>query len=307
MRIEDLKIFVDVVRYHSMNVASERNFTTPQNLSRIIKRMEDELGIVLFNRSIRGSDLTEDGERFYYRVIEILYQYDQALREIQGKVVDLSGNSSEKKHVSILCSQGLLSYAVANAYQSMQEKEPGLVLDQKLGAYELGTIVDQLNNKDYDLITLVLLDPSLEMMAEKLSDYVILYVLYDEVVIVVNKDSSLGQLKTISFEDLKNYKMIAINNKAANLEILGPDFSYHILTNSIQAALGYVEYSSIYCTLMGRSALMNYEKLLHRDLNLRMIPLEKKKIASYVVLLHSKNLENKAMIDFARRIAENFW
>ena len=51
MRIEDLKIFVDVVRYHSMNIAADKNFTTPQNLSKIIKRMEDELSVILFNRS----------------------------------------------------------------------------------------------------------------------------------------------------------------------------------------------------------------------------------------------------------------
>ena len=42
MRIEDLKIFVDVVRHHSMNIAAEKNYTTPQNLSKIIKRMEEE-------------------------------------------------------------------------------------------------------------------------------------------------------------------------------------------------------------------------------------------------------------------------
>lgn len=85
MRIEDLKIFVDVVRYHSMNIASEKNYTTPQNLSKIIKRMEDELGVVLFKRSKKGSELTEAGERFYLHIIEVLTRYDDAIAALYEK------------------------------------------------------------------------------------------------------------------------------------------------------------------------------------------------------------------------------
>ena len=61
MRIEDLIIFTDVVRYHSMNIASEKHFMSPQNLSKIIRNMENELGVLLFKRSKKGSELTEEG------------------------------------------------------------------------------------------------------------------------------------------------------------------------------------------------------------------------------------------------------
>ena len=44
--------------YHSMNIAAEKHFMTPQNLSKIIRNMEQELDVVLFKRSKKGSDLT---------------------------------------------------------------------------------------------------------------------------------------------------------------------------------------------------------------------------------------------------------
>ena len=40
MRIEDLSIFTEVIRYHSMNIAAEKHFMTPQNLGKIIRHME---------------------------------------------------------------------------------------------------------------------------------------------------------------------------------------------------------------------------------------------------------------------------
>ena len=307
MRIDDLKIFVDVVRYHSMNVASERNFTTPQNLSRIIKRMEDELGIVLFTRSIKGSDLTEDGERFYYHVIEILHQYDQALREIQGKMVDPTSVLEGKMRVSVFCSQGLLSYAVVNAHQAMQKEARSLILEQEIGEYETGKMIDHICEKEYDLVTIVILDKDLETITERLSEYMVLYVLYDDIVVTVNENNPLAEQDYVSIEDLKRYNMVAINNREANVALLGPDFSYEIMTNSIQSALGYIEMSPEYYILLGKSALQNYQDMLHRELSLRVIPFEKKKIATYVVLLHAKNLENKVMIDFVQKIARIFW
>ena len=75
LRIEDLKIFIDVIRYHSMNIAAEKHFMTPQNLSKIIRNMERELDIILFKRSKKGSELTKEGEKFYLQIVKVNYEF----------------------------------------------------------------------------------------------------------------------------------------------------------------------------------------------------------------------------------------
>ena len=43
MKIENIRLFLDVVRYGSINKAAEKNFIAQQNLSVTIKNMEKEL------------------------------------------------------------------------------------------------------------------------------------------------------------------------------------------------------------------------------------------------------------------------
>ena len=42
MKIENIRLFLDVVRYGSINKAAEKNFIAQQNLSVTIKNMEKE-------------------------------------------------------------------------------------------------------------------------------------------------------------------------------------------------------------------------------------------------------------------------
>ena len=59
MKIENIRLFLDVVRYGSINKASEKNFIAQQNLSVIIKNMEKELDTTLFERNNTGIILTK--------------------------------------------------------------------------------------------------------------------------------------------------------------------------------------------------------------------------------------------------------
>lgn len=64
MKIENIRLFLDVVRYGSINKAAEKNFIAQQNLSVTIKNMEKELGHTLLERTNAGITLTENGHNF---------------------------------------------------------------------------------------------------------------------------------------------------------------------------------------------------------------------------------------------------
>lgn len=61
MNTEQMRYLIEVSQHNSMTAASEKLFMTSQALSIAIKKMEDELGFPLLNRSYKGVSLTEDG------------------------------------------------------------------------------------------------------------------------------------------------------------------------------------------------------------------------------------------------------
>lgn len=64
MNIQHLKYAVEVARVGSVNRAAETLFAAPPNISRAIKELESDLGIVIFERSAKGVKLTAEGEEF---------------------------------------------------------------------------------------------------------------------------------------------------------------------------------------------------------------------------------------------------
>lgn len=79
MKIENIRLFLDVVRYGSINKAAEKNFIAQQNLSVTIKNMEKELGHTLLERTNAGITLTENGHNFYQCAEKIIASYDEYL------------------------------------------------------------------------------------------------------------------------------------------------------------------------------------------------------------------------------------
>lgn len=64
MNIQHMKYAVEVARVGSVNRAAETLFAAPPNISRAIKELESDLGIIIFERSAKGVKLTAEGEEF---------------------------------------------------------------------------------------------------------------------------------------------------------------------------------------------------------------------------------------------------
>ena len=62
LNILHMKYAVEVAAAGSLNKASEELLIAPPNLSRSIRELEADLGIVIFERSSKGMTLTKQGE-----------------------------------------------------------------------------------------------------------------------------------------------------------------------------------------------------------------------------------------------------
>lgn len=65
MDTRDIRCFRLVYEERSINKAAHQIFITPQGLSRIIVKLENELQTQLFQRTANGTIPTESGHYFY--------------------------------------------------------------------------------------------------------------------------------------------------------------------------------------------------------------------------------------------------
>lgn len=84
MNINDMESFLEVYKRGSITKAADKLYVSPQGLSVVIKRMEKELNANLFKRTKNGVLVTEYGQLFYQRAINIVSEYNKTRSEINA-------------------------------------------------------------------------------------------------------------------------------------------------------------------------------------------------------------------------------
>jgi DNA-binding transcriptional LysR family regulator len=91
MQIEALKIYCDVVRFHSFSRGAEANDVLQSSASQAVQNIEESLGVSLIDRSCRPWELTGEGKLFYDGCREVLEKFEEVMSQV--KRVHTSGNS----------------------------------------------------------------------------------------------------------------------------------------------------------------------------------------------------------------------
>ena len=94
MEVHQLRYFCAIVRTGTFTRAAESEHVAQPSLSQQILKLEDELGVKLFERLPREARLTSFGIAFFPRAQAILQQIRDARNEIRsmaaGRLTDLS-------------------------------------------------------------------------------------------------------------------------------------------------------------------------------------------------------------------------
>src|SRR6267378_1492308 len=80
MELSQLEVFVAVAREGRFSRAAEKLFRTQSAVSQTIRKLEDELGEPLFDRSSREGILTDAGK--------VLYEYAEKLLNLRGEATE---------------------------------------------------------------------------------------------------------------------------------------------------------------------------------------------------------------------------
>lgn len=104
MNLQQMRYFVTVARTGNITEASKLLHIAQPPLSRQIKQLEQELGVILFDRSGRRLHLTETGHMLLYRAEEILNLTDRTMYELSSSELGQEGVLS----LGVVTSMGLM-------------------------------------------------------------------------------------------------------------------------------------------------------------------------------------------------------
>jgi DNA-binding transcriptional LysR family regulator len=195
MQLQDLHVFATVAAERSFSVAARRLHRTQPAVSQAIRRLEDELGDRLFDRSSRNGTLTEAGTLLLEhttRLLRMAAEAEAAVRELQqvrrGRVV--IGANEAAVH-SLL--PFVRTYAAAHPDVSLDVRR----LPSRRIAEEL---LDR--SIDFGVMTFQPAERGLQSIA--LGD--------DELVMLAHPGHPLAERKRVSMEEVGRQVVIAHND-----------------------------------------------------------------------------------------------
>ncbi len=89
--IDDIALFIHIVKQGSLSTAAESLALPNATVSRRLQRLEQRLGEQLLNRSARQCTLTQAGEVYFQSYVELIEQFEQTHRQLTEQKAQLSG------------------------------------------------------------------------------------------------------------------------------------------------------------------------------------------------------------------------
>ena len=201
MNIQHMKYAVEVARVGSVNRAAEALFAAPPNISRAIKELESDLGIIIFERSAKGVKLTADGEEFIGYAKGLLNQIDHI------ESIYKEGMAPKQKFSISVPRACYISYAFTQ-FSKCLTKEAAEIFYKETNSQR--TIHNMLTH-DYKLGIIRYAENYDKYFKSMLEEKGMSYETVTEFSykLIMSADNPLAQKEKITFNDLKNYIEIA--------------------------------------------------------------------------------------------------
>lgn len=187
-----LRYFIAVVRAGSIRKASEELHIATSALSRQIKKLEDELGTVLFERLSNGLRLTTAGEAVFKHANETLHEFD-LLRSDLGA---LKGKMTGRVHIA--CLDSLVMHFLPEEIKKIHQVHPEVKFRVQTAGH--GNITNLVANGDADFgVTFDLARPD---------DTKMIHSVPMPLVACVGRGHPLSKLSEVSLDDCAQYDLL---------------------------------------------------------------------------------------------------
>lgn len=193
MKLLQLYYFKILAEHQHLTITAQKLFISPPALSACISRLEEELGVTLFEHVGRNIILNNNGQILYKHVKNVFSSLENAQMEIK------EANSLQKQAVNIAVSASTLW---SDSIMSYYKKHPEISINQT--SLKLDKLQDHDYTNQFDLIITCIRD----LNSSEWENVVIIP--EDRPVLVVYPNHPYANLKSLSLIEAKDEPFIAL-------------------------------------------------------------------------------------------------
>lgn len=206
MNISQLKYALTIADSSSMREASTKLFVSQPALSTSIRDLEEELGIVIFERTTKGITLTDAGREFVTYAKKAVGQYEILEERYLAKDSDKERFSVSTQHYNL---------AVRAFTNVIKRIDPDKFI---FSIHETKTkeVLDDVSTLKSEVGVISFSGANEAVMKKLFRDYELLFtpLLKRETHVYIWKDHPLAGRKEISIEEMKDYPCVSFNQSS---------------------------------------------------------------------------------------------
>lgn len=204
MEFRQLEFFVEVARQRSFTKAAEELLVAQPAISKSMKKLEQEVGLLLFNRAERRVALTAEGEVFLKHAELILDQVARAKAEME----ELSGLKKGEVRIGLPSMVGTYYF-------------PGLIIDFKKMYPDLQiTVYEQGVVKIRQMLVDGEIDMGVVLENDATDEVEVLPFLKEEMIVCVPDSHPFADRDAVSYEELTKESLILFKEGYFQREII---------------------------------------------------------------------------------------
>lgn len=196
MNLKALEYCVEIARQGSFTKAAQTLHVAQPALSMAVSRLEDELGVALFNRATRQISVTAEGQLFLAHAEKCLQGLAGARRELQ----DLDQLHSGEIRVGVPPMYGIRH--IPELLMQFRARYPGIAMHVVEGSAD--DISERLATRNIDVALLESQRVNPQWQSEWLGS--------DEMVLCMNQEHALAGFASIPAERLQDQAMLVFDN-----------------------------------------------------------------------------------------------
>jgi LysR family hydrogen peroxide-inducible transcriptional activator len=196
MNLKDFEYVKAIAQHKHFRKAADACFVSQPTLSGQVKKLEQTLGVTLFDRSTKQVTLTAKGVSLLAQ-IEVILEQTQILKELAS-----TSNEPLQGKITIGIIPTIAPYLLPTLLTSMKEA----FVDSQFAFIEMqtATILDALNNGELDFA--ILADVA------ELNHYHTIPLYKEDFLVAVSKDNALAKHKKVALSDLQGCSLLMLSD-----------------------------------------------------------------------------------------------
>jgi DNA-binding transcriptional LysR family regulator len=210
MDFRDLKYFEVIATEGNLGRAAERVHRTQPALTKCIDRLEDDLGMRLFEKDGRGMRLTAAGHILLKRTRQMALMVEETSREMREHASGLQGN------VRVGCLTTLAEHMMPRVFERLLGEAPGITVNLTVAMND--NLLAHLREGDLDLVAGPMPENDADIVCEQIAG--------DTMVVVASENHPVFS-SDITLDSLLDYQWMLAARTVASRQWLDQTFDRH--------------------------------------------------------------------------------